>query len=425
MLKFVNKKSVWISIYYLLLLLLLVSRPEGAAAPNMVVRIAYMMLLIVPGFFIKNTWLPSVMICFITIAQYGFSYSYLPSGIEYYTYPLLLGLFVYKSKELRFKLPKAYYILIILFFFVELIASGSIGATFWGALVALLIANYMEKNKDAEDKLTLAFIVASFTLSLLYILFRDKFLVDYSYSSGLERADWIDPNYFSMAIGMGAIVALSRIYGKDVTLIYKVFLASTVAMSFFSIVLLASRGGLLSFSIASLTIILFSKGNRFVKLLVAVSIVAFTIFLFNSHYFDLVMYRIENDAGGGSGRLDIWISKLQAWGTSGIFETLFGCGLTKGASISGTMIGFHNDFIAMLVEYGIVGFFAFIFLWLFPIWNIIKYKRNVVRVTAFMLFITLECCTLEPLTLGRIPFWMFFIYIIFISNRCRYEKNDM
>ena len=189
MLKFVNKKSVWISIYYLLLLLLLVSRPEGAAAPNMVVRIAYMMLLIVPGFFLKNTWLPSVMICFITIAQYGFSYSYLPSGIEYYTYPLLLGLFVYKSKELRFKLPKAYYILIILFFFVELIASGSIGATFWGGLVALLIANYIENNKNAEDKLSWAFIVASFTLSLLYILFRDKFLVDYSYSSGLERAD--------------------------------------------------------------------------------------------------------------------------------------------------------------------------------------------------------------------------------------------
>ena len=67
----------------------------------------------------------------------------------------------------------------------------------------------------------------------------------------------------------------------------------------------------------------------------------------------------------------------------------------------------------------------FISLWLFPIWNIIKYKRNVVRVTAFMLFITVECCTLEPLTLGRIPFWMFFIYIVFISNRCRYEKNDM
>ena len=425
MLGFVNNKSVWISIYYLLLLLLLVSRPEGAAAPNMVIRIAYMTLLMLPGFFIKNTWLPSVMICFITVAQYGFSYSYLPSGVEYYTYPLFLGLFFYKSKELRFKLPKAYYFLILLFFFVELIASEKIGATFWGALVALLIANYIENNKDAENKLSLAFIVASFTLSLLYILFRDMFLVDYSYSSGIERANWIDPNYFSMAIGMGAIVALSRFYGKGVTLIYKLFLATTVAMSFFSIVLLASRGGLLSFSIASLTIILFSKGDKFVKLLLAVSIVAFTIFLFNSHYFDLIIYRIENDAGGGSGRLDIWRSKLQAWGTSGLLETLFGCGMTKGTSISGTMIGFHNDFIALLVEYGIVGFCVFISLWLFPIWNIIKYKRNVVRVMAFMLFITVECCTLEPLTLGRIPFWMFFIYIIFISNRYRYEKNDM
>ena len=381
-----------------------------------------MLLMIVPAVFFRDTWLPAVMTCIITVSQYGFGYSYLPYDNQYYIVALLFAMMIYGKNDLRIRLSGVLLVILVHFFIVELLASAKVSSTFLGAFVAYLIAYFINNDNQAEKKMSMAFVIASFTLSLMYIMFRDNFLVDYSYKEGLERADWIDPNYFSLAIGMGAVVSLSKIYDRTETLSIKVFCIATIVTSIMSIALLASRGGLIAFSMATLVFVLFSKGKILPKIIIAVVIVAFVVYLFNNNYFDLMLYRFGENFEEGSGRVDIWKSKIQAWSTSNIFSFLFGYGITKGASLTGVHIGFHNDFLAVLIEYGILGFFLFMSLWFLPIRNILKNKRNIVSVSAFMLFLTIGCFTLEPFTLGRIPFWMFYIFIILLSENKHENK---
>lgn len=410
------KKDYIIYLYYSVLLLLLVSRPIGATAPHLALRLGFLIAMTIPATMCKDSWLPAVMTCFISVGQYGFAYSYLPSGVYYYSVVLLLSIALYGKRNNHFKIPIVLFLILLDYLFVDLFCSARFGQAFWGLLVVILICFFIQNNRLAEKRISMAFVISSFTLSLMYILFRDKFLVDYSYMSGLERADWIDPNYFSMVINMGAIVALTKVYDRNLSLLLKIFYITTIAMSFMAVALLASRGGLLAFCVAAMIIVVFSNGKNLTKAFVAIAIVVFAIYLFNNQYFELVQYRFENDTEGGSGRLGIWQDKLKVWVNGGIFSMLFGFGSEKSASLSGTYIGFHNDFLAELVTYGFVGFCLFISLWITPIKNAVRSKQNIVLVIAFMTFMTVECCTLEPLTLGRIPFWMFFIYILMVSK---------
>lgn len=100
----------------------------------------------------------------------------------------------------------------------------------------------------------------------------------------------------------------------------------------------------------------------------------FLVFLYNNDYFEIIEMRMENESGGGSGRLTIWENKLNAFNNEiNPLRWIFGNGYEGGYALGyinyngGAGRGFHNDYLAHLCDYGIVGLCLFLSVMISPL----------------------------------------------------------
>lgn len=387
----------------------------STAAPNLIFRACFMFAFVLPLLFAKKNMFPAVMICFMIVGTYGFAFNYMPYQMSiYFIMSLIILLFNQNKSNIT-------YISLIYIATIILVFARNIFDTIIPHNVSLCIATIgifiiVSRNDINASTLNMlyCFIVSTLSLSILYLFNYDKFLLDYNAAEGLERSGWIDPNYFSAIIGMGIISSIILLL-KNNKNILKVILIVTIMIGFVVQVLLASRGALLAVSLSSLVLLFFAEIKKRYKLLFSFIIFVFLLWMYTNNYFDLLEYRINNDTGGGSGRLDIWLAKLNAFSTEGnIFQWLFGMGFQSAfelSGISGRGVGFHNDFLAILCGYGLVGLIIFIYWIFYPL--TISTANNRLYVFASLLYLLITYITLEPMSLGYLPFYAFY-YLIFL-----------
>lgn len=412
-----KKKRGWLAYAYYILLLAILLSWTGSSAPNEILRVLFVIALFVPTVFKETFWIPTALICFFTTSQYLFAFPLMPTTHSIYIVILLiLALFFYrKTKNAIF--PSGYVLFIVYVLLVDLLTSYNVNQIFTAMVISLLLFGFIDlTDKNAVRALTLAFIVASLALSSMFLLNRDDFVQDQGFYGGLERSGWTDQNYFGMILGFGAVLALNLLLSNERKTIYeKIICIASVALTTVALVLNASRGAILSTFAAYISILFFSKTAMRYKVLFSIVAVSFLIYLLNNQYFELLQYRIENDDGGGSGRTGIWEMKWGVFSSSdNVLKYLFGYGYKGGIGIGGH-IGFHNDFIAVLVEYGLIGLVMFLALFIRPILKTSSQNKFFVGLLVFYMFVCF--CTLEPMTLGVLPFWFFYIYICVVSNQ--------
>ena len=292
--------------------------------------------------------------------------------------------------------------------------------TYCIATVGMFSLLFDKANDEGKYYMLHAFLIASIGLSLLYLFNYDKFVEDYDASKGLERSGWIDPNYFSCILGMGVLSSLILMikYSHDRILMRCVYVVAMVVPLFVQ-VMLASRGGILAISVSISVLLLFSQVKVKYKILLIGFIACLISWMYSNGYFQLLEYRIQNDAGGGSGRLDIWTSKLNAFVNDGnIFHWIFGLGYQSGFELTafeGSVVGFHNDFIALLCEYGIIGLFIFLYWLLLPIFRTSNENRPFVL--SMLAYLILACCTLEPISSGSLTYFAFFFLLMLFTDQ--------
>lgn len=323
-----------------------------------------------------------------------------------------------RSDVAYLSLPKSILVLLILSIFVNLFTSENVKNISWALLVLLFSAPLMKKN----DKETLMFfsssiIVVALTLSVLFLIIGSRYSQSYNTQSGLERMGWIDPNYFSSIIGMGTIVSLSWLFSKGINAAKKAFLLVVSGLSFYIMVTVASRGALLSLIVAFAVLLLFSKSKLIYKIIFIGLAAGFVVWMYNSSLFELLEYRIENDETGGSGRLDIWRTRISAFVEEGnIINYLFGMGFDNTLMLgTSRKLGMHNDYLAFLIEYGLTGIVLLLSILLIPIIRI-KEKRNLPVVLTLIVYLATCIFTLEPLSLGIMVFYLFYLFILYYSQ---------
>lgn len=181
--------------------------------------------------------------------------------------------------------------------------------------------------------------------------------------------------------------------------------------------LLASRGGLLCVAISSLILIMFANVRNGYKLIVSFLLIGALVWLYTNDYFQLLEYRILNDSTGGSGRVDIWKMKLSLFASeSNVFNWIFGLGHNRALQLSfnNQAIGFHNDFLAILCSYGLIGVGMMVYM-IF----VLPFKGNTISsrpiIVALVVYLVLACLTLEPLSSGRLTYFAFY-YLIILSR---------
>lgn len=418
---YINRINKYIIIYYAILLLIMVMR-TSLSAPNLIIRLGYLLAFFIP-IISKYTklYLPCV-ITFMTVCTYNYAFGYLPYDIGAYFYISLVSWIIAIATNGHKTTYMSTLFFVVLFYVavINIIYGGSLSHTFCGmatvGLGMLITGNDYHFNRYAMLN---SFTIISFILSVIYLYNYETFLMTYNQFDGLERSGWTDPNYLSCVIGSGVITSLILLLReRNSSVFVKIFWAITVVVSFIAQILMASRGGLLSVGIAALILILFTNTNKIYKVVIVLLILLMIYELYTNDYFELLLYRIENDTGGGgSGRVDIWKHKFSSFISDGnVFSWLWGVGYDRAFKMGagGGYMGFHNDYLAILCGYGVIGFLTFLYLLFIRPFRYLN--NNWPIVLSLVTYLALTCFTLEPISSGRITFIAFYALILICAK---------
>lgn len=406
-------------IYYGVLLFAIIMM-DNLESPGMVLRILYLLSFTLPIILILPQYFPAMLIAYMSVGTNHFAFTYFPYDMNYYPILASLGLIMVRKKVLKSKPPQFLIIFSILIIVVDLLTNYCLESVFYSFLTLVLLSCYLNEYSNRQKIFFMNMLcVMALAISYIYIANYKDFLVIYSrIDSGVERGGWSDPNYLGCTVGMGVIAALVLLMNKTrVHFYYRMLGIVTICVSVIAMVLIASRGALLSLSLGIAYLVLMSKTNKKTKMGVIVCLVGFVIYLMNSSYIKLLQYRLSNESDdGGNGRFEIWQFKLDAFFNEGsILNYLFGYGYNGALYLGGRGYwAIHNDFVALLCDYGLVGLFLFLYMLYYPIK--IASNENKVTVIALLLYLVLCCCSLEPFSAGRLPFYGFYLFILCIAK---------
>lgn len=410
--------------YYIVLLLVMASWTNQFSSPPMVMRLAFLAALFVVPIFSNISLLPAVLSCFFIVSANGFSYSYLPSMYYIYCIPIILCLvFVLRKRHRCFAVPNILVVLLVYSLVVNFISSGIVQNLSYCCFIVIAFVAFADTELEVDYKtLAVFFALASVVLSLYFFIFGSEFTNLYSASEGLERTGWNDSNYFSTTIGFSALTSLAMLLTTKNNFLEKILFIFNIIATPIVMIMVASRGGLLSLAAGTCVLLFLSKIKLRYKLLVSILIVFFLIYLFNNDYFQLLQYRIEMDETGGSGRIDIWKMKLHEFGKSSPLVWLFGMGFQKGIWLGGNANNyacFHNDFISYLVCYGIVGLVLFLLFLTYPIRHSNKKNNLFPVILTLVSYLIVTGLTLEPLSQGILTYFSYYYFILLLMQQSK------
>lgn len=405
---------------------------QSEVMPSTGIRLVFVGAVMWPLYTIRKEALPIVLSLFFTVTNYNFSYSYMPYEVYQYDILIALGLVLGYHDKLftNLKVPIFLYVWLISVTIIDIFWSLKINYLSYSILGIILLWPYMNfGNADFLKMMSLSVIVTGTVLASSYLLFASRYAEAYTGGGGFEREGWTDPNYFGCAVGMGIIAAGVEIVQNRYNLLMKLIFGFTILIMFACLAINASRGAISAVGASCLILILVARIKIQYKVLFALMIVAMSIYFNDLGYFDLLKYRIEHDANGGSGRTTIWITKIETFfsyeNPFPYISYLLGLGLEGGRNLAQERLvhtGFHNDFIAFLCEYGFIGLFIFIkWLW----YPISIATSNKLLVSAVIVYLIMCSMTLEPITAGRFSYFIFWLYALQLAVSQTEFKNSI
>lgn len=408
-----------IILYYLLLLIILCSWTDTVNAPNMILRLLYLVALIVPIYVSRPCLYPHIIICFTTVSIYGFSASYLPTEYYYYTYiTMVLSLLPYKNKNKHkhIKIPRPLVLFAIYTLLIDLYTSGGIVNTQYGAFITIFLMFFIYSNNKSNDYLFYVYIIITLTFCYFFFFVGEQFVVEHM---GQDRIMWKDPNYMGCLAGIGVVCAYYLLtQKKQKNNLRKYVFILTILIGFVMLLKNGSRGSVVAVAVGITSITMFTKISVKKKLLMSVAVVLSLVLLYNFGLFSLLEERMAHDVDGtGSGRTLIWALKLSEFFQLSTFDLFTGIGY-RGGFMLGFIegYGFHNDFVAVFVDYGIIGSIIFICMLLYPLFLVRENREQRGIVVAMTLYLLTVCMTLEPLSGGRLPFYYLYLFIVVLAN---------
>lgn len=418
-----SEKRVYI--YYGILMVIMMSW-HNSYAPNTLLRIAYLIAVVLPALRFNQAILPAAITCFWGVSMYGYSYSYMPT--MHYLYAILvIILYVLEGRKAdRTKIPQFKYLWFFLVYltFIDLITNTKMSNMSYSFFVMLLLPYLInDKNERVVDYFEIGFIIMSLVLSYYSLTTRDMFIKT---GQDYERVSWMDQNYLGTVIAMGAAISFRRILHLNNYKAFSIALfAITFALSSMAILLLGSRGASLCLVGCISVFLLRSRTKKVMKYLILILFIVFIYYLYTHEYFYILQTRIQEDDGTGSNRTYIWLVKLSVFFDKTPIQWLFGMGNRKALEIicfpGDTITAFHNDFIATLVSYGLLGFGFLLYMFYLPIKMAKKHKQALPEIIALLFFLGLSFMTLEPFTQADFPFFAFYLYILFVA---KYGMHD-
>jgi len=249
-------------------------------------------------------------------------------------------------------------------------------------LIVLII-----KESDADVKVIEYGVVLSSCIFSYLLLFHGDYYLSmytgkYTYIQSFGNHIVFEPNYLSLFITLGfeiSIVLLVDNISRKSSFIFKILLSAMSVFQMIAMFRTGSRMSLVAVIIFSLVYIAFMKNKTLKRRLFAVVgiMIVFLIFSIESGLIpDTMIERLFHASykdGSNLKRISDW-----SYGIKAIFENPIGYGPSITSNIIERLFGFrgdaHNTFITFGVYYGLVGFIAFIALWIYCALKLLKQK---------------------------------------------------
>lgn len=393
------------------------------ASPNIVIRLGYLAALILPLLKMVEMF-PAIIICTLGISKSSFAYPFMPTDMAYYII-LALGfaLLALYHRDFTTRTNPIFYFALIYIGLNDIAFQGELSQMAIMFFICILFYLCMEDDIDIGCQyLPLAFIFISLTISFWAIFFPEAQTNSYNKVDDVEQIGWSDPNYLSVALGSGLVVAVRDLLKGGNKLLYTLILSLTILGSSIALLLLASRGAILSVILATTALFVISKTSGRTKIIAIIVAVLFLFFLYTNQYMDFVMARVEADNGTGSQRTEVWTSKINDFFLiDNPLSWIFGVGQDEGTKLGialGNAIGrysTHNDFLSMLIYYGFVGLAIFLSIVAYPLRICSKEERPYIIV--LMVYLLACSMTIEPLAHGTFVYWGLFLYVMVLARQ--------
>lgn len=411
-----NQKNL--ILYYFLLLVVLCSWSDPVNSPNMILRLVYLMAMILPAYIYQPNLLPHIIICFTSISFYGYAATYLPTDYNVYTLILLaLSVLPFKNKRNHIKIPNLLVILALYTLAIDITTGERLEFINYSSLATIFTLYFVSKDGKYNNLYYYAFIVTTLVLSVFFLAVGDQFVVEIQ---GQDRIMWKDPNYMGCVAGVGIVCAyyllVKNLYSRKWI---KYLLLATIILGVVMILKNASRGAALCVASGIIVVTMYSKISLKKRIIIVALVVIGVVLMYRFGLFSALEQRIMYDESGtGSGRTNIWALKLLLFSEEPIYTLLTGLGFRGGFMLGFVEgYGFHNDFVAFFVDYGIIGFILFVCMLLYPLFLVRKNKENKAIVTALTVYLLLCCMTLEPFNAGRLTYFYIYIFIYILAKQ--------
>lgn len=416
-----NKK--YILYYIFLLLVIMLWSGTQKVVPPLPVRFAFLFAAILPVWKAPVAVLSSIL-TFYSLSVFGLT-CLMPTEYEFYLIIfVVLALMHSHNNIISIETPTIILgIFIVLSLFVGLYNDGEINRITYGLVLILIACKMVDCREHISIKyFKYAFIAVGVVLSLMQILYWDNFSFAYV-NQDFERSGWTDPNYYGMIIGLGMTCLIDEIINKKHKSIHYYIIIAGIVLIAIALLMNASRGAIFAVVVYYCVMFLFSRNSRKTKLIVLLSSAIFIYFLYKYHFLDFVMYRFEADETVGSHRDEIWLMKINSFTSLSFMKQLFGSGFTGGLNV-GSYVASHNDYVSFLVDYGYVGLFLNLVLWIFPLLKIPRGSQTFPLILSSVAYMAACGFTLEILTTGTLIFWFFYLYILLVRSNYLYGSNE-
>lgn len=411
-------KYILFEIYYLLLAVLFMSWHSVDTVPGGAMRLGFLAALVIPPYFFEKKILPAVMALFLCASTHGYTTSYMPAMMYTYVVLLPIGLALFRPNRIYEKVDVSRQFMTMLVFvtLINIATSIEFQAISEALIITMCLLCYIDYS-DEKNLHLMSCVFMSVSIMLSYNLIEYGGIINSITMFNEERTGFQDINYSGCVVSLGCMAAIVELFKNSKNKIILVLCVATLIISIIALALNASRASLLSIAVVFVILSTTSKTKFIYRALVIIAVIYGLWYMYNNDYFALLEKRIEMDEGrGGTGRVQIWKIKLNGFiEDSNFFQYLIGWGYTDGRELGMGQIktyGFHNDYLAFLVEYGIIGAVLFFRLYFYPLWNAFKKKKNLVVVTALTCGLMVICFTLEPFAAGRVPYYFFWFYIL-------------
>lgn len=413
-------KNRFFLFYYVALILVMALHSSMQSTP-MAIRLVYLAALLVP-LLNKVQYLPPVLISVMVISQNSFAYPLVPDDNYYYVIISAFFALIFISQSGKSIAPKdrlsSFSLLLPVYLLVEnIVLDGQVLDLTSSVFICIMLYLCASKDLSSNAKLiTFAYMV--FTVSMSYLLIAHPEARTIA-AHGEEDATWADPNYLGGMVGIGCVLAVMSLINTKHSVFQIVFYISTIIASLSFLALMASRGAILAVGVSTIALTLFSKVKRSTKFITLIGVVGVILYVYNSEAFEVLITRFNNGDTTGTGRTLIWAAKLKGFTQEGnVLNFLFGYGAEGGFSLGFSDLGmiwaFHNDFVAVLCEYGAIGLLSYIFILSYPFR--IASKKDKPVIGALLLYIITLGLTLEPVISGRFVFISYLLFIIILAK---------